>query len=376
MKKFFLSAMMLGAVATANAQEVKGISYGKFWDNWQVGVNGGAYMRNTDHGFFSSARPNFGLEIGKQISPAFRLSLDGTVYMNDNVDGVRNPLVIEYTNVALLGTFNLSNIFGGYKGTPRSFELEGFAGPGWLHTLESGRGNNYNLMTTKFGANFVFNLGESKAWAVKFTPSIMYLIDNPSSDQANSLNLKNSVSQASLGLVYRFKGSNGAHHFTNVEQKIIDNTDELNAKDRQLRDAQGRINQLENQLQNERNRKPEVQVETKTVTQTKKTLESVVTFRQGKSTIDASQLPNVERIATYLNKYRDSKVVIKGFASPEGSIEVNERIANARAQAVKDVLVKKYRIAESRISAQGNGIGDMFSEPDWNRVSIATIVEQ
>lgn len=123
MKKFFLSAMMLGAMATANAQEVKGISYGKFWDNWQVGVNGGAYMRNTDHGFFSSARPNFGLEIGKQISPAFRLSLDGTAYMNDNVDGVRNPLVIEYTNVALLGTFNLSNIFGGYKGTPRTLSL-------------------------------------------------------------------------------------------------------------------------------------------------------------------------------------------------------------------------------------------------------------
>lgn len=374
MKKFFLSTMMLGAVATANAQEVKGISYGKFWDNWQIGVNAGGYTPTTRYGFFESFRPNFGLEIGKQISPAFRLSLDGTAYINNNVDGVRNPLVIEHTNVALLGTFNLSNIFGGYKGTPRTFEVEGFAGPGWMHNLYQGEANNTNQMTAKFGANFVFNLGESKAWAVKFTPSILYAVDAPATRQQNSLNIDNSITQASLGLVYKFKGSNGAHHFTKIEDRIIDQTDEINAKDRQLRDAQERINQLENQLQDARNRKPEVQ--TKTVTETKKTLESVVTFRQGKSTIDASQLPNVERIATYLNKHRDSKVVIKGFASPEGSVEVNERIANARAQAVKDILVKKYRIAESRISAQGNGIGDMFSEPDWNRVSIATIVEQ
>ena len=40
---------------------------------------------------------------------------------------------------------------------------------------------------------------------------------------------------------------------------------------------------------------------------------------------------------------------------------------------MKDILVKRYRINASRIDAQGNGVGDMFSEPDWNRVSICTI---
>ena len=63
--------------------------------------------------------------------------------------------------------------------------------------------------------------------------------------------------------------------------------------------------------------------------------ESIITFRQGKSSVDASQLPNVERVASYLKKYADSKVVIKGYASPEGSVEVNARIAAARAEAVK-----------------------------------------
>ena len=113
-----------------------------------------------------------------------------------------------------------------------------------------------------------------------------------------------------------------------------------------------------------------------TVTEESHTLESVVTFRQGRTNVDASQLPNVERIATYLNNHKDATVVIRGYASPEGSKEVNERIARQRAEAVKDVLMKRYRINERRITAEGQGVGDMFSEPDWNRVSICTIVDE
>ena len=104
-------------------------------------------------------------------------------------------------------------------------------------------------------------------------------------------------------------------------------------------------------------------------------MESVVTFRQGKIVIDASQQPNVERIATYLKNHKEAKVNILGYASPEGSSEVNERIANQRAEAVKNMLVNKYRIDARRITAKGQGVGYMFEEPDWNRVSICTIVE-
>ena len=106
-----------------------------------------------------------------------------------------------------------------------------------------------------------------------------------------------------------------------------------------------------------------------------KSLESVITFGQGKATVSADKLPNVERIATYMKNNPSSTVVIKGYASPEGSAEVNERIANQRAEAVKNMLVNKYRIDARRITAKGQGVGYMFEEPDWNRVSICTIVE-
>ena len=373
MKKIFLSVMLAGAAVAANAQSVGSISNSKFFDNWQVGVNVGGYTPTTGYPFFKSTRLSFGAEVGKQISPSFRLSADGVAYINDNVDGYRNPLLIEYTNVAMLGNFNLSNIFAGYKGAPRTFEVEAFAGPGWLHAYNPGRNDN-NVMTVKFGANFLLNLGSSKAWAVKLSPSILYGL-TPADQQEHSLNNNASLTQASLGIVYRFKGSNGAHHFTAAQASAPVVEDNSGALRGELRDARNRIHELEGELAEARNRKPEVvEVETEVV-KTKRTLESVVTFAQGKTIIAPSQQPNVARIATYMKKYPKSKVIIKGFASPEGSIEVNERIAKARAEAVKAVLVKQYKIDGDRIVAEGEGIGHMFSEPDWNRVSIATIKE-
>ena len=109
------------------------------------------------------------------------------------------------------------------------------------------------------------------------------------------------------------------------------------------------------------------------VVKTNRVPESIITFRQGRSVVDASQLPNVERVASYMKKHPDTRVVIKGYVSPEGSVEVNDRIAKARAEAVKNILVKKYKINIDRITAEGQGVGDMFTEPDWNRVSICTI---
>ena len=389
MKRTLLSvAAIVATFVSANAQEM--LSKSKFFDNWQVGVKGGGFSWTTREAFIKNTRATFGAEIGKQISPAFRLGVEGMAYVRpvqfDNNSNYLN--FVDQTNVSLVGTVNLSNLIAGYKGTPRFFEVEGFAGLGWLHTYVQGADNRkapnvLNGMTAEFGSNLLFNLGQSKAWGIKISPALVYTVDgvaNPAeSNSQNELNLKNSFTQVTAGVVYRFKGSNGAHHFTTATQNPDNSAelgrlrDELNSKNKELSDCQRQVNKLQDDLEAARNKKPEV-VE-KVVTKNKKTLESVVTFRVAKSTIDASQLPNVERIASYLNKYSNAKVSIKGYASPEGNLEKNKQLATARAEAVKNLLVKRYKISADRIQAEGNGIGDMFSEPDWNRVSIANIVE-
>ena len=392
MKKNILTlAAILTAAVSANAQET--LSNSKFFDNWQVGVKGGGFSWTTREAFIKNTRATFGAEIGKQISPAFRLGVEAMAYVRpvdfDNATEFGN--FVDMSNVSLVGTVNLSNLIAGYKGTPRFFEVEGFAGLGWGHIYPQGADNRkapivLNGMTSQFGSNLLFNLGQSKAWGIKISPALIYFVDGvenrAESNSQNELNLKKSWTQVTAGVVYRFKGSNGAHHFTRptnreeleaLNKQLSGLREDLRGKDGQLSESQKRIAQLEKELEQVRNKKPEV-IE-KTVIKSKKTLESVVTYRVGRTNIEPSQLPNVERIATYLKKYPNSKVVIKGYASPEGNLEKNQKLAADRAESVKKILVTRYKISSDRIQAEGNGIGDMFSEPDWNRVSISTIVE-
>ncbi len=104
-------------------------------------------------------------------------------------------------------------------------------------------------------------------------------------------------------------------------------------------------------------------------------LESVryVFFRIGSSVIGADQQPNIEMIAAYLNNHPGSKVVVKGYASKDGPEELNIKLANSRAESVKNALMKKYKIPASRIQAEGCGIGEMFEEESWNRVAICIL---
>ena len=392
MKKNILTlAAILTAAVSANAQET--LSSSKFFDNWQVGVKGGGFSWTTHEAFIKNTRATFGAEIGKQISPAFRLGVEGMAYVRPVQfdDATEFGNFVDMSNVSLVGTVNLSNLIAGYKGTPRFFEVEGFAGLGWAHIYPQGADNRkapivLNGMTSQFGSNLLFNLGQSKAWGIKISPALIYFVDGvenrAESNSQNELNLTKSWTQVTAGVVYRFKGSNGAHHFTRpsnreeleaLNKQLAGLREDLRGKDGQLSESQRRIAQLEKELEEARNKKPEV-IE-RTVTKSKKTLESVVTYRVGRTNIESSQLPNVERIATYLKKYPNSKVVIKGYASPEGNLEKNQKLAADRAESVKKILVSRYKISSDRIQAEGNGIGDMFSEPDWNRVSISTIVE-
>lgn len=181
------------------------------------------------------------------------------------------------------------------------------------------------------------------------------------------------------GVTYHFGNSNGTHSFAVVPPCDYS---ELNAEINALRaenvtlaaanaDAMAASAVMAGKLDECLSRPATV------VTQTKETntLESVryVFYRIGSSKITADQQPNVEMIAAYLKNHPKAKVQIRGYASPDGSIEVNERLARQRAESVKNSLIKKYKISADRISAEGEGVGHMFSEESWNRVSICTL---
>ena len=281
----------------------------------------------------------------------------------------------------MLGKVNLMNLFGGYTGEPRVFEIETVSGIGWLHYYQNGPGDT-NSWSTRLGLNLNFNLGEEKAWTLGIKPAIVYDMQGDFSRAKSRFNANNASFELTAGLTYHFMSSNGRHHFTNARpydaMEVAELNDavnglrsQLNDKDMQLDNAMQQASNLQKELADCRSQAANVE----TVVKNNRIPESIVTFRQGKSAVDASQLPNVERVATYMKKHPEAKVIIKGYASPEGNLAFNEKLAKARAEAVKNILVRKYKIDDTRIASEGQGIGDMFSEPDWNRVSICTIEE-
>ena len=378
MKKFIIvSAFALGAF-TANAQTGETALQGtKFGDNWSIGINAGAVTPLTHSSFFKDARPAFGFGITKQLTPVFGLGIQGMGYVNTT----QSKTAFDASDVSLLGKVNLMNLFGGYQGTPRLFEIEALAGMGWLHYYMNGPGDQ-NSWSTRFGMNLNFNLGEAKAWTLGVRPAIVYDMEGDFNTAKSRFNVNNAAFELTAGITYHFMTSNGTHHFTKVKpydpaeiadlnSAINDLRSQVGNKNNQLINANQQVNELQSELNECRNKVVPVE----TVVKTSRIPESIITFRQGKSVVDASQLPNVERVASYMNKHVNTTVVIKGYASPEGNLAFNEKLAKARAEAIKTILVKKYKIDAALITAEGQGIGDMFSEPDWNRVSICTIDE-
>ena len=90
------------------------------------------------------------------------------------------------------------------------------------------------------------------------------------------------------------------------------------------------------------------------------------------TTVSRAELPKVEDIAAYLNKYPESKVVITGYADKgTGNAKINEKLAQKRSQIVADLLTNKFGIASSRITVDSKGdTVQPFEQNDLNRVSI------
>ena len=421
MKKIILTLALLMGVFAAQAQSLE---QNKFFDNWSVTLKGGAIMPFQGYAFWPSARGVFGLEIRKQITPVFALGVEGEGTINTtswlkepNYWGPHSANIIDHTMAGMFGTINLSNLFMGYKGMPRAFELEAVYGAGWLHAfhragemLDAAKpwtadpyGYDYDSWYTKAGLNLNFNFGESRAWTFSLKPSVVWdmngdimqayrhcsnvkTIEGPHSN-LSKMNANHAAVELEAGITYHFKGSNGERYITFCPYKYSQNDiDALNGQVNGLRNqlnglqgdldaANARNAQLQRDLDAARKAKPaEVIDKTKYIERDAMYMNVLVHFKVNKTNITPDQQANVERVAMYLKNNPNATVDIKGYASTEGPKDNNIRLANGRAEAVKNMLINKYKIEPSRINAQGCGETDMFQELSWNRVSICELI--
>ena len=374
MRKTILLSVFALSVLTINAQTVV-VKGGGFWDNWSMGVQGGATMKMSGEGFFKSARPAFGLTLGKQWTPILGMDIQGMGYVNTT----NSSTMIDASDVSLIGRMNLMNLFAGYNGMPRPFEVETVTGLGWLHHYMTGSGDTDDL-SARVGLNFNFNLGEDAAWTLGIKPAVLFNLTGEYPSKKLAFNRNKANMEILLGLTYHFADGDGNRHFTLVNaidplalaamnEEINDLREVIVAKDVELVGLADELMVVQEQLNEARNKEMEA------TGQTIKILESVVAFPFNQSDVQTSQMPSLEHAANYLKDNPDAKITVNGYASPEGTEEYNLQLSQRRADAVKNILVDKYGIAADRINAIGHGVGDVFSVPAWNRVGICTIDE-
>ena len=370
MKKLFLIAIAAAGMMTAQAQQA--LEAPSFGSNWSVGIEGGGITPLYDgSSFIGDMRGGFGVRVQKQISPAFALGVEGAAYINTSYS--TSKTAIDNSYVGAYGAVNLFNLFGGYKCDDRFFDMEVQAGAGWGHAYVNGDGD-HNFFATKAGLNFNFNVTKNLTLALR--PAVIWdMSDAGVSQSSAAYNKETSAFQIFVGVNYKF-----GEGFKCADLKNQSEIDALNARINALRGeldaclaanaaAQTQVAATAAELEACKNRKPEV------VEKVSNNLQSVryIFYKIGSSKIGPDQQPNVEMVASYLKNHKDAKVVVKGYASKDGNLEFNKKLAAARAESVKTMLVKKYGIAADRITAEGEGIGEMFTENDWNRVSICTL---
>lgn len=375
----FAAAVM---AASASAQTV---TESKTFDNMYFGIYTGVSTATKGHHWLQDFRPNLGVRLGRNFTPVFGLAAESNIYFKEvgrKQGGLhKTGTAVNGINTSLLGTVNLTNWVGGYKGEPRCFEVSAVYGLGWGHVFSNAAdyNNNMNMFTSKAGLDFAFNLGKAKAWQLYVEPSMNWAL-NGNGYEGVKYDINRAMFQVNVGLVYKFKNSNGTHNFTIASGRDQAEVDALNAQINSLREQNATLTSKDEQNQknlsakdaeinnlkkalDECNKRP-----AKTATATN--LQPTVIFRQGKSVVDPAQVASIELIANYMKNHKDANVEIKGYASPEGSKELNQRLSEKRAEAVKDILVKKYKISANRLKTTGMGATDkLFEQVEFNRVA-------
>ncbi|MCH5329149.1 MAG: OmpA family protein [Coprobacter sp.] len=329
----------------------------RFIDNWFLGVGAGINTvadRNVDFRIGGLATdvnlgkwftPTVGARIGWQgLRNSYKLKDDGRLY----------DFHQHYFHADVL--WNLTNAFCGYKET-RVYNLIPYATFGVLNlkdnALDYGSGvgllNDFRLCKR---VSLFLDLSTLVARGQQYAGGRYVFLPS-----------------ATAGVVVNLGRTNFSRH-KSVTPAIVPlpfTTEEYNA-------AKNRVAELEKEnaaLKEENLSRKNVAPDTVYVTESAVEPLSRTFFDIGSSVISDREKIHLDYFAILIAN-TDKNYTIKGYAdAATGSSAVNERISQARANAVKDYLVKNCGIDESRLTAVGQGGTDEFSGPvSNNRVVI------
>jgi hypothetical protein len=328
MKKFIFSLLMaFMAVVGMNAQTA--VQTSKVLDNTYVGVTVGV----TTPLDFNSVFPIntvAGLKFGKEFTPILGFEVEGVAIFNDNHwNGPKT--FVKATNVGLNGIVNLSNLFAGYNGTPRTVEFKTNTGLGWLHVWNE----SSNAFTAKTGVDVQFNLGKTKAHSIVLTPAVYWNLN-----KFNEIRFDKRGAQLGVAVsyIYHFKTSNGTRHFKTYDVGAM-----LSEIDRLNTELAKKPTEVVREVV-----KTVAAPTTNAIASVKNDIINpyVVSFAQGSYILTDAAKTVLDGITA------GATVTIDATASPEGTEAFNLELSKNRANAVADYLKTRGVNVDS-----ANGLG-------------------
>lgn len=302
------------------------------------------------------------LALGKWHSPYFasRLKFMGGQYFQ-----FTNPAVADfgknkltYVNATYDFMFDVVNYFATYR-EDRVFHLIPYlgVGVGYVGNVESNTENyqrNTFLPIVNGGLQFKFRLCKYADLNFDVATTASTETRPMGKDVPNQKYQLGLMSSLQAGLTFHL----GNKEFTAVTPMDYALIEDLNSQVNKLR--------AENE---ELAKRPESCPECPEVNVKNLMVGNVVYFRINSAKIDKNQMINVYNTAQWA-KNNTETITLVGYADKEtGTPAYNMELSKRRAEAVKEVLVKKYGIAEDRIKVSWEGCEvQPYAENVWNRV--------
>lgn len=361
----------LMAQETVQVQEVifvedatQGVLDNKFKDNWFLGVEGGIDMINNRQNNPVARKKRFApdaeLFFGKWFSPKFGVRANLEWFQS------KATYKMNYFGLSFDAMLNLTNWWCGYNPT-RVYNASIYAGAGIYGRYAKDRAGDWEythspLIVGRLGLLNTFRLSDH--W--------QFLIDLRVTGTDKSMiqlaNMNEGIGFAALaGFTYNFGKSNWSAPVVPVCPPA-ENCDALRAR---LAAAEARVSDLERQLQDCLNRKPEV------VTVSEPEALATIYFPIGVSRLTREDKNIVNAVADVLKADTSKKYDVKGYADTyTGTDAINNRLRQQRAENVVKQLVSRG-VSAGQVTAvpvQGNLHGDNEALVSLDRCAV--IVEK
>lgn len=383
MRKFMMLLAFAGFAMTSFAQEAvsevvvptkeKCVVTNTFGDNWFMGVNGGVNLfngvRTLGESPFDHLAPSVSAFVGKWHTPGYGWRV---VYNGWEIKPYENADEATYMNFHFDAMFNLSNLICGYNES-RIWNVIPYVGVGWAGAkVVEGDDDIHGSLSANYGILNTFRV--SKHWAINLELNGAFF-RNGFGGLAGSTG-HDMMWGAQLGVTYKFNRTDW-EAAPDTDALLAMNAAALAELAAQLQAKESENAQLKQQLASAKNALVQAQNRIKELENEPKYVDVAqsVFFAFNSSKIESKkEIINLQALADAA-KNAGVKLSVVGYAdSATGSAAYNQKLSEARANAVADKLVE-LGVSREQLVVEGKGGVAVEKPARLNRRVIISIVK-